>query len=316
MALRPATPSLNALRAFEAAARLGSFARAASELSVTPGAVSQQVANLEARLGITLFDRNGPQLTLREAGRAYLPALQKAFDGIEAATLDLLTHGGSDRKLVIGALPTLATVWLIPRLSRFQNEFPKIRPVIETLSLNFATPDRMPDLGVHQMDVGLYFGNGHWPGFASFKILEEQQVVVAAPGLVSADIRDHARLTGADADILSRFPRLVHTTRPRAWHQWAQVNDVVIHGEPGLGFEHFFMLIEAAKSGMGIALLPRILIEPALAKGDLEIVHNGTLQASDAYYLICDENRQHDPEITAFRQWLLHEAGSGGNEGR
>ncbi|MEQ5775847.1 LysR family transcriptional regulator [Thalassospira sp. NFXS8] len=305
MALRPATPSLNALRAFEAAARHGSFARAATELAVTPGAISQQVANLEARLGISLFDRNGPQLVLRDAGRAYLPALQKAFDEIEAATLDLLTHGGADRKLVIGALPTLATVWLIPRLARFQTAFPHIRPVIETLSLNFATPNRMPDLGVHQMDVGLYFGNGHWPGFASFKILEEQQIVVAAPGLIAQkDLSDAVD----SATLLARYPRLVHTTRPRAWHQWGLANDVVIHGEPGLGFEHFFMLIEAAKSGMGIALLPRILIETALAKGDLEIVAKGSLQASDAYYLICDETRQNDPEITAFRQWLLSEA--------
>ncbi len=302
MALRPTTPPLNALRAFEAAARLGSFVRAADELSVTAGAISQQVANLEASLGIGLFDRNGPKLSLREAGRAYLPSLRHALDEIEAATLDLVTHGTGERRLVIGALHTLASSWLIPRLNRFQNEHPDIRPVIETLSLNFATPDRSPDLGAKQLDVGLYFGDGSWTGVRSDKIFDEIQVIVAKPGYVG--LAEKADLSG----LVSNHPRLVHTTRPKAWHSWAQASGITVTGAPGPGFEHFFMLIEAAKAGMGIALLPRVLIEGQLAEGSLEIICDARLESPGAYYLITPENRVDVPEVTTFRDWILREA--------
>ncbi len=302
MALRPTTPPLNALRAFEAAARLGSFARAADELSVTSGAISQQVANLEASLGMVLFDRNGPKLSLREAGRAYLPSLRRALDEIEAATLDLVTHGAGERKLVIGALHTLASSWLIPRLNRFQNEYPDIRPVIETLALNFATPERSPDMGGRLVDVGLYFGDGSWQGVRADRLFDEIQVVVAKPGYVSKG--DTADLGG----LLSRYPRLVHTTRPKAWHDWAQANGVAVGGASGPGFEHFFMLIEAAKAGMGIALLPRVLIEGPLADGSLEIISDAELQSPGGYYLITPESRMDVPEVRAFRDWVLTEA--------
>ncbi|MEQ8284303.1 LysR substrate-binding domain-containing protein [Thalassospira sp.] len=305
MALRPTTPPLNALRAFEAAARLGSFARAADELSVTAGAISQQVANLEASLGMALFDRNGPKLSLREAGRAYLPSLRHALDEIEAATLNLVTHGAGERRLVIGALHTLASSWLIPRLNRFQNEHADIRPVIETLSLNFATPDRSPDLGAKQFDVGLYFGDGSWTGVRSDKILDEIQVVVAKPGYVG--VAEKTDLNG----LVSNHPRLAHTTRPKAWHDWAHANGVTVAGSPGPGFEHFFMLIEAAKAGMGIALLPRVLIEGQLAEGSLEIISDAALTSPGAYYLITPENRIDIPEVTAFRDWILREASVG-----
>jgi DNA-binding transcriptional LysR family regulator len=305
MALRPTTPPLNALRAFEAAARLGSFARAAKELSVTSGAISQQVANLEASLGMSLFERNGPKLTLREAGRAYLPTLRRALDEIEAATLDLVTHGAGERKLVIGALHTLASSWLIPKLNRFQNEYPDIRPVIETLALNFATPDRSPDLGARQMDVGLYFGDGRWPGMICDKIFDEIQVVVAKPGYVASGDTGGENTPIDPSDLIGRHPRLVHTTRPRAWHDWGQANGVAITGAPGPGFEHFFMLIEAAKAGMGIALLPRVLIEGPLAEGSLEIVSEASLKSSGAYYLITPESRMDVPEVRAFRDWIL-----------
>lgn len=302
MALRPTTPPLNALRAFEAAARLGSFARAADELSVTSGAISQQVANLEASLGMVLFDRNGPKLSLREAGRAYLPSLRRALDEIEAATLDLVTHGAGERKLVIGALHTLASSWLIPRLNRFQNEYPDIRPVIETLALNFATPERSPDLGGRLVDVGLYFGDGSWQGVRADRLFDEIQVVVAKPGYVSKGDTDDL------GGLLSRYPRLVHTTRPKAWHDWAQANGVAVGGAPGPGFEHFFMLIEAAKAGMGIALLPRVLIEGPLADGSLTIIADAQLQSPGGYYLITPESRMNVEEVRAFRDWVLKEA--------
>jgi DNA-binding transcriptional LysR family regulator len=307
MALRPTTPPLNALRAFEAAARLGSFARAAEELSVTAGAISQQVANLEASLGMVLFDRNGPKLSLRDAGRAYLPTLRRALDEIEAATLDLITHGAGERKLVIGALHTLASSWLIPKLNRFQNENPDIRPVIETLALNFATPERSPDLGARQMDVGLYFGDGHWPGMICDKLFDEIQVVAAKPGYItSGDVTGQSGLVDP-LDLIGRYPRLVHTTRPKAWHDWGQANGIAITGSPGPAFEHFFMLIEAAKAGMGIALLPRVLIEGPLSEGRLEIISDATLTSPGAYHLITPENRTELPEVIAFRDWLLEE---------
>lgn len=301
MVLRPTTPPLNSIRAFEAAARLGSMKEAGKELCVTPGAVSQQVANLESILGIALFERKGGRLSLTSAGAAYLPSLTRALDELEAATVDLVTHGGDEMRLVIGSLHTFSVNWLIPRLPAFKAAHPSIRPVVETLELNFATPGRDPDVSGRRIDLGFYFGDGEWPGMVTHKLFDESQVVVARKGLVP----DAPKLSAQE--LLERFPRLVHTTRPHAWDDWAEATGVSLTRPPGPGFEHLFMVIEAARADMGIALLPLQLLTPALESGDFELLLPEALPSRGAYYLFHSEMRGDDPSIRAFRDWVLEQ---------
>ena len=304
MALRPTTPPLNSIRAFEAAARLGSMKLAGQELSVTPGAISQQVSNLESILGIGLFDRQGGRLALTPAGERYLPALTRALDTLEAATLDLVTHGGDESRLVIGTLHTFSAFWLIPRLPAFRKLHPSIRPVVESLELNFATPERDPDVSGRRIDLGFYYGDGEWPGMVTHKLFDETQVVVARAGLVPPERRADAQ------QLLARYPRLVHTTRPHAWAKWAEKMGITISGAAGPGFEHLFMVLEGVRSDMGVALLPYQLIERFIEAGELEIVIPEALPSDGGYYLFYSELRQNEPSTVAFRDWIMSLVGT------
>ena len=298
MNMRPTTPPLNSIRAFEAAARLGSMKLAGRELSVTPGAVSQQVANLESILGIALFNRQGGRLTLTAAGQSYLPPLTRALDGLEAATVDLVTHGGDETRLVIGALHTFSVNWLIPRLPDFKRAHPTIRPVVETLDLNFATPGRDPILAGRRIDAGFYYGDGQWPGMLTHKLFDETQVIGARKGLVPDELK------GDLEKLLATYPRLVHTTRPRAWDEWSKATDTALHGPAGPGFEHVFMVMSAAREDMGIALLPRQLLDRAIESGELEVLSE-PLPSPGGYHLFYPELRAEDPTIVALRDWVL-----------
>jgi DNA-binding transcriptional LysR family regulator len=138
--MRKATPSLNALRAFESAARHESFSKAAEELGVSASAISQQVAQLEAELGIRLFDRLKQRIKMSDAGRKYQSSLSAALDRIESATTDLIGGKGTQR-LRVGSLPSLASYWLIPRLADFMANHPEINLQVVTLDLDFSTPE-------------------------------------------------------------------------------------------------------------------------------------------------------------------------------
>lgn len=297
--MRRNIPSLNALRAFEAAARHGSFAKAADELLVTPGAVSQQVAGLEAHLGIRLFDRVKKRLHLTDAGRAYLPPLNAALDRMEAATVDLLTHEGRGGDLTVGSLPTFAERWLIPRLPAFQASHPEIRINLVTMEVNFATPFREPDLRGGQIDIGLFFGDGHWPDLHSTHLMRESLIPVMAPTLA-----DSNQVTFSPDEILA-LPLLHHSTRPNSWYTWAQIAGATIQPSPGHSFEHFFMLIEAVRAGLGIALLPAHTITNELQAGTLVQVHDRALTSGHAYYIIHETGRDSDPRLQAFKNWLF-----------
>lgn len=296
--MRKSTPPLNALRAFEAAARLGSFSKAADDLCVTPGAISQQVAGLESYLGIPLFDRVRKRLQLTEAGRAYLPPLTAALDRMEAATVDLLAHGGHGGDLTIGALPTLAERWLIPRLPQFQEGHPEIRIRLKTLEVNFATPNREPDLHGGQIDLGLFFGDGNWPGLAAEKLMEETLVPVAAAEYLAAES------VPLPLEVIRDFPLLHHSTRPGSWRAWFNAAGLETEPEDGHSFEHFFMLIEAVRAGLGIGLLPMHTIADGLATGQLVKIHPQSLNPGRAYYIIHEQDRCDDPKVCVFKDWL------------
>ncbi|RED53430.1 LysR substrate-binding domain-containing protein [Aestuariispira insulae] len=299
--MRKNSPPMTAIRAFEAAARRESFARAAEELNVTSGAISQQISQLESRLGIRLFRRVKQRMYLTEAGRTYLPPLRDALDRVEAATVDLLTHGGQIENLKVASLPTLATRWLVPRLVPFNQEHPEIRISLSAVDLNFATAERAPDLAGGQIDLCLFYGDGHWPGLKSIPLMDEELITVASPSLVLRHLNTPREVT--------QYPMLHHSTRPESWLEWCAIAEVETDLTIGHSFEHFFMLIEAAVSGLGVALLPRVLVERELAFGQLIQVSDITVKSRRGYFLIYPPDREANMKVLLFRDWLCRNTG-------
>ncbi|MFD2177930.1 LysR substrate-binding domain-containing protein [Veronia pacifica] len=293
---RRLTPPLIALRAFEASARYQSFAKAAEELSVTPGAVSQQVALLEDKLGLQLFERIKQRLRLTPAGEQYLLPLKESFDKIETATLDLLTHGGSKGQIKLGVLPTVATYWLIPKLTEFFERHPEVDLQMVSLELNFVLADRSPDLEGELIDIGLFYGDGQWQNLESEKVLEERIIAVASPKLIGKYSPNESFLT---------LPLLQHSTRPQTWSPWCQQMKMAELKPSGPSFEHFFMLKQAAISSLGIALLPDVMVQNELQRRELMQVGTNFMIASGAYYLVYKKEKPYQPSIKAFRNWVM-----------
>jgi len=296
--MRKTTPPLNALRAFEAAARYQSFARAAEELCVTPGAISQQISALESRLGLALFKRSKQRLAITDAGSCYLIPLKQSLDLIESATVDLLYHGGNGGELRVGVLPSLANFWLIPHLALFKESCPNIKLNLSTLGVNFTSAERSPDLEGGLIDIGLFYGNGHWSRLTSEKILSEFLIPVVAPQFV-------ADRSESNSDLLETLPLLRHSTRPDSWTEWLQHNHLPMLTPDGFSFEHFHMLIHAAKAGLGIALTPRLFVQDELDQGALVEIKGHAVESQNAYYLVYDAAKVEDPKVNKFRSWIL-----------
>ncbi len=289
-----ALPSLNALRAFAAAGRHLSFTRAAQELHVTQGAVSRLVKQLEADLGVQLFQRGPRGLELTAMGAAYLPALTDAFDRLTAATRLVARAGRPANRLTITTLPTFAMRWFMPRLADFQRLHPEI-------AVDVTSADRRIDFAREAIDVGLQYGAGDWPDELEATFLfPETVILVGAPTLLKSrpvkrpeDIRRHALLT--------------HSTRPEAWAEWfGQAGLKQPATQQGPAFEHFFMSIEAAVNGLGLALVPDFFVATELRDGRLvEPLPGQRVRRPGGYYLLHLKGRAREPAIRAFRDWLL-----------
>ena len=300
--MRKTTPSLTALRAFEAAARHCSIARAAEELDVTPAAVSQQVAALEAQLGIALFDRVKQRLRLTPAGASYQIPVRASLDRIETATVDLLSHGGQ-RQITIGGLPSLTSAWLIPRLQRLFAAHPDLCLQIVTLGLNFASAERAPNLGGGQVDLAIYYGDGHWPGLVAEKLMSESLVAIGAPRPAGV-----ARRNAMTASTLQSHTLLQHSTRPEAWAEWFVAQGMDVIRPSGPAFEHFYMLVDAVKAGLGTALVPQTFVQTELDAGVLDRVGSFELSSTRAYYVVFEPSKSDDPALATIRSWLHAEA--------
>jgi DNA-binding transcriptional LysR family regulator len=273
-----------------------SFTEAAKELNVTQSAASRQVRTLEEAVGTPLFLRAKRGLELTDEGRIYAAELKDAFDRMELATLQTVTLDKGGGVLTIGVLPTFGTRWLIPRLSNFYKLHPKI-------TLNLISSDGPLDLNAHGLDIALRFGTGDWPGFASYRLpLVEEMIVACAPSFMEGEHRlDHP-------SALQHHTILQHSTRSGAWAQWLGAMSVKgVDPNRGPALEHFFMVIQAAIAGLGIALLPRFLIEEELQSGTLIQPFAASIVCDGAYYLICHTNRHDLPKIKSFRSWIFGE---------
>lgn len=303
-------PPLNALRAFEAAARHLSYAKAAEELFVTPAAISHQVKALEDHIGIALFRRLPRGLALTDAGRALLPDLTEGLDRLSAATQRLPRDGLSGR-LTVTVLPSFAYGWLVPRLKNFHRRCPDIDVLLrsEIRSVDFETED---------IDIGIRYGPN--PGEVSggtmhaLFLLDEEVFPVCAPSLINAprplrraeDLAHHTLLH--DGDIRAGEPWL-------GWPQWLRALgiDGRVDAERGPRFTDATPLILAAVLGQGVAIGRSAILHDHLTAGRLVRRFELVRPADFSYWLVCSPQRRHEPKIAVFIDWLLEEAANWGN---
>lgn len=291
--MRRCLPPLNAIKAFEAAARSESITRAAEELNVTQGAVSHQVKALEDALGIKLFNREHQRLTITEAGREYLAVVRDALDRIAVGTERLLQRQTSG-VLTVTTSPDFAAKWLVYRLGRFAERHPEI-------DLRVSATAEHVDFAREDVDLAIRHGDGKWPGLDVVRFCSEQLFPVCSPKLVTG-----RRRISTASDLL-RFPllRLGDWNTWTRWFEAAGVNDPVAHG-PILN--RASMLIDAAIDGQGIALARTALAAWDLINGRLVKPIDVSLRMPNTYWIVCPKVTSSVPKIATFRTWLLAEA--------
>jgi len=286
-------PPLNAVRAFEAAARHLSFTNAAGELHVTQSAVSHQVKALEEYLGIKLFHRLNRALVLTDEGQAYLPTVRRIFDQLYEATKQL-TESGVRGKLTVSALPSFAARWLVPRLGKFG----KFYPVIDVRLMPTA---QLVDFVRDEVDVGIRYGRGRYPGLRVDRLMDEDVFPVCSPGL----LKGPHPLTHPQS---LKYHTLMHDDGHGDWRTWLLSAGVDgVDPQRGPIFTDSGMLLQAAVAGQGVALARGALAQDDLNSGNLVRPFKLSLPVEYAYYLVCPEASADRPKVVAFRNWLLAE---------
>jgi len=284
-------PQLNALKAFEAAARHVSFTRAAEELCVTQGAVSHQVKALESELGIKLFNRERQQLIITDAGRDYLTIVRDAFDRIAMGT-ERLVQRQSSGMLTVSTSPDFAAKWLVHRLGHFAEAHPEI-------DLRVSATMHHVDFAREDVDIAVRHGDGHWPGLNVTRLCTEHLFAVCSPNLASGLKRP--------SDVL-KLP-LLHLDDHGAWSAWFEAAGISgEHATHGPILNRASMLIDAAVDGQGLALARTTLAAWDLIHKRLVRPLPVALPLSKSYWIVCPKATEALPKLTAFRDWLLAQA--------
>lgn len=284
-------PTISELHAFSACARTGSTTRAAYELSLTQSAVSRSLATLEERLGVRLFHRVRQRLVLSEAGTSFRREADRILDDLNQAAMSVMAFGDQAQVLRLAVLPTFGKVWLVPRLRLF-------RSVMASVTFDIVSRLDAVDFDAEPFDATIQRSDMR-PANAEFvPLMDEKLVVVAAPEFLAGQ--------GALEDgALARLPLLQQTTRPSLWLDWFR--DAGIDPRSilrGARFEHFDMVIAAAVSGLGIALVPEVVAEAELADGRLRLASERRLIVSAPYSLIYPERSATLEGFVAFKAWL------------
>jgi len=294
--VRRRIPSIEALIAFEAAARHLSFTRSADELALTQSAVGRQVASLEEYLGVSLFNRVKKRLSLTEIGQIYAKQVRENLERLERDTLAAMAHRDAGGVLEIAVIPTFATRWLIPRLPRFYAEHEHVTVNLTTRAEPFLFTDTPFDAAIH-------FGDPVWPGSFAKYLFGEEMTPVCSPQLLKGRTKLQPRE-------VTNYTLLHQSARPDAWRNWLALAG--IHDADcmqGQRYELFSMLVEAARAGLGIALVPRFFVSHELAMGELILPCDLSLRSDKGYYLVYPECKQNLPLLQALERWLLSEAG-------
>lgn len=294
--MRRKIPSLQALACFEAAARHESYTRAAQELALTQGAVSRQITALETFLGLVLFRRTRHGVALTERGREYALQIAPRLQALEQDTLQIMSSPPHGSSLHLAAVPTFATRWLIPRLPALKRQYPDLTLHIDTRTRAFMFAET-------PFEAAIFAGTAeqvrNWAGTQATRLLSEAVVPVCRPQWLAGQ-------THLEPATLATLPLLQQSTRPHAWQQWFAAVGVVANTNVGSGprYELFSMAIAAAVSGLGVALVPRLLIEAELLRNELVVAYDACLPSDRAYYLITPEHREPSAALQQFKSWL------------
>lgn len=296
-------PSLNGLRAFEAAARHLSFTLAATELNVTQTAISHQIKRLEQELGVKLFVRQNRALELTPQARDYLPGIRAAFNDLRLAT-DRLRRTNDGNVLTVTTISSLAAKWLVPRLPAFQEQHPGI-------DVRITTSSALVDLAKDGIDAGIRYGRGQWPGLRADWLMADKLFPVCSPALLKGprplkhpqDLADHT---------------LLSTSAGYAddWRLWLTAAGLPpdISKRPALSFDMTFMTVQAAIDGLGVAIGRTAYVETDVAQGRLVVPFDIALPDEWGFYLVSPPASAESPKLTAFRQWLLTITGNAKDE--
>lgn len=283
-------PNISALAAFEAVARLGSFTAAARELDLTQGAISRQVSLLEEQFGRRLFERDSRNVRLSPAGEIYAEAVRSALGQLRDAALGLMSNRHSGI-LNLAILPTFGTRWLMPLIPDFVARHPDI-------TINFATRIGRFDFARERLDAAIHHGMPDWPDTDCTLLMRETVTPVATPQFLAG----RKAFTAAD---VARLPLLHMATRPGAWSEWFDHQGLDAPTGPGMQFEQFGTVAQACMAGLGVALLPEILIAGELQRGQLVPAPGLPVQSRSAYYLVVPHDKRGHAPVASFREWLL-----------
>lgn len=293
--MRRKIPATQALLCFEAASRHESFTRAAQELALTQSAVSRQITSLEELVGTPLFRRARHGVALTTAGTRYAQQVAQRLRGLEQDTLDLMSNQGRGGAVQLACVPTFAARWLIPRLQAFQALHPDITVHIETRTRPFLFSETPFDAAIF---AGTPSQMQQWAGTHGLPLMNEEVVPICSPAFLA----QHTVLT---AQTLANLPLLQQSTRPDSWQIWFTAQGVEAPlALSGPRYEQFSMTTAAAAQGMGIALVPRLLIEAELARGELVLAHPAPLPVARHYYLVLPEGSDDKPTLQHFSIWL------------
>ncbi len=292
-------PSLNALRAFEAAARLLSFQKAAEELFVTPSALSYQIKQLEDQLQMQLFERLNRAVELTDAGRRLYPGVHEGFERLQGA-VRTVGRTVQDKVLVVSSGPAFAAKWLAPRIYRFVEQHPDIE-------LRLAASLKLTDFNVDEVDVALRFGSGDYPGLFVEPLFDEAVLPLVSPQIIerfgrSLSYGDLKDVTLLHDDSTSFMPQQSTWTR---WLEACKINGV--DASRGPRFSHADHGLDAAVDGAGVVLGRLSLAMRDIRSGRLIAPFEGYLKARAGFYFVAPLPLMELPRVAAFHQWLLEE---------
>jgi LysR family glycine cleavage system transcriptional activator len=290
-------PSLNGLRAFESVARLMSFKDAATELSVTATAISHQIRQLEEELDNRLFVRGGRAISMTEAGRTLYPDVHEAFGLLQRAADRFDVRDGC--RITISTVTSFAVKWLVPRLGKLQDSHPQ-------LDVRITTDLALVDFKRSDIDIGIRYGRGNWPGLKSYRLMAEDLRPICSPTLV-ANGRISEPLDLANETLLH------NTSYSDEWQRWlTMVGYPDLKPTRNLSFDDSSLVLQAAIDGLGVALGRRAFSDADLASGKLVQPFDIHFPQETAFYIVVPEDRAVEKSLVAFRDWILHEADQSG----
>jgi LysR family glycine cleavage system transcriptional activator len=292
-------PPLSALRAFEAAARLQSFSKAADELNVTPAAISHQVHALEEDLGVKLFHRMNRAVELTASGRVLLPGLSDAFAGIQASVRRLRAHNDTGT-LTVTASPSFAAKWLVLRLHRFQAQWPAI-------DVRISASNDLVDLTRGDFDIAIRYGTGRYPGLHVELLASNEVFPACSPRLLEngpplktpEDLRHHMLIHD---EMVDRDPLMP------TWAMWLKAAGVADAPARAVTFGGPQLALEAAIAGQGVVLAYSTIAAADLADGRLVRLFSLSLPDVFSYYIVATPTALERAKVKAFRDWLRQEA--------